>query len=580
MKKQFWKRLKNIFNPYKKIIIIIIFIAFFINIIEVVKPYLIKIIIDDYLSIGIFEKAGITISMIGIFYIAITLISSLLDLTIITITNRVGENVSYELREKLYKYIQYANIKFHDKAPAGKLFVRMTNDIEDISSLFKECLNKFVKNIIMIIAIAVMMFTINYQLALISMLIMPLLIITSIILTKLSNYYHDKRSSIRTKINTFLSESIYGIKLIKVFNKQKIEEKQSENLCNTILNPEIKLGIIDGILPGLITFFQNLGISIICFVCIYQFFSIKIEVGILYVFITYLRQIFYPINRIIENFETIQSAVVAINKVYEIIEKKEFLEDYSDKKDINQIKGKIEFKNVWFAYEGENWVLKDVSFIVNPGESIALVGKTGSGKTTITNLLNRFYEIQKGEILLDGINIKEINIKSLRQKIGVILQDPFIFARSIKENIQLSNEFSKEKIQQAISLASADEFIKSLPNGIDEIAKERGEAYSAGQKQLIAFARVFAHNPSIFILDEATANIDTKTEEFIQKSVDLIAKNKTSIFIAHRLSTVVNVDKIIVLSNGKIVEQGNHKTLIQQGGLYSKLYEYGSLDID
>ena len=221
-----------------------------------------------------------------------------------------------------------------------------------------------------------------------------------------------------------------------------------------------------------------------------------------------------------------------------------------------------------------------INSVIEIGSRDYIKTKTGSGKTTITNLLNRFYEIQKGEILLDGINIKEINIKSLRQKIGVILQDPFIFARSIKENIQLSNEFSKEKIQQAISLASADEFIKSLPNGIDEIAKERGEAYSAGQKQLIAFARVFAHNPSIFILDEATANIDTKTEEFIQKSVDLIAKNKTSIFIAHRLSTVVNVDKIIVLSNGKIVEQGNHKTLIQQGGLYSKLYEYGSLDID
>lgn len=244
-----------------------------------------------------------------------------------------------------------------------------------------------------------------------------------------------------------------------------------------------------------------------------------------------------------------------------------------DGKILEQIKGKIEFKHVWFAYEKENWILKDVNFVINPGESIALVGKTGSGKTTITNLINRFYEIQKGEILIDGINLKDINIKSLRKSIGTILQDPFIYARTMKDNIKLYSEIEDKEIEEAIDLSSARELVNSLPNGLNEIAKERGNSFSSGEKQLIAFTRIFAHNPSIFILDEATANIDTETEKNIQKSVDEISKNKTSIFIAHRLSTIVNVDKIIVLDNGSIIEQGNHQELMNKGGYYSNLYE-------
>lgn len=234
---------------------------------------------------------------------------------------------------------------------------------------------------------------------------------------------------------------------------------------------------------------------------------------------------------------------------------------------------------MWFAYDKDNWVLKDVSFTINPGESVALVGKTGSGKTTITNLINRFYTIQKGEILIDGINIYDINIKSLRQNIGTILQDPFVFSKSIKDNIKLYSDISDFAVSNAVNLASANDFVNTLNNGLDEVASERGNSYSAGQKQLIAFSRIFAKNPAIFVLDEATANIDTKTEGYIQKSIDKISKDRTSIFIAHRLATIVNVDKILVLDKGKIIEQGNHKTLIENGGYYASLYNayYNSL---
>ncbi len=274
-----------------------------------------------------------------------------------------------------------------------------------------------------------------------------------------------------------------------------------------------------------------------------------------------------------------QVAFLSIINIYDILDRKEYLEDLETGTELKNVNGKIEFKNVWFSYDNKNWVLKNVSFTIEPGQSVALVGKTGCGKTTITNLINRFYEIQQGEILLDGVNIKNINKRSLREHIGIILQDPFIFARSIKENIKLNSNISDEDIDEAIRLSSAEEFVNSLPNGVEEIAKERGTSFSAGQKQLLAFARIFAHNPSIFILDEATANIDTYTEQLIQKSIDTISAKKTSIFIAHRLATIVNVDKIIVLDAGEIVEMGSHNELLHTGGYYSKLYNsyYASL---
>lgn len=303
--------------------------------------------------------------------------------------------------------------------------------------------------------------------------------------------------------------------------------------------------------------------------------------GVIYIFTTYLKQIFEPVQRIIENFEVVQEALVSINKIYDILDHKEYLEDFESGIELEKVKGKIEFKNVWFAYEGENWILKNVSFCIEPRRKCSFCAEElALGKTTIINLINRFYEIQKGEILLDGINIKDINLRSLRNKIGIVLQDPFIFANTIKKNIELSDSLTDEATKRAIKLATADEFVESLPNGIEEIASERGSSFSAGQKQLIAFARIFAHDPAIFILDEATANIDTKTEEIIQKSVDKISKDKTSIFIAHRLSTIVNVDKIIVLNQGEIVEEGSHSELMNNlEGYYFKLYNsyYASL---
>ena len=572
MKNKTLRRTKELAKPHRKTIIITSLLSLLIGIIEIVKPYLLEIAIDEYIGKGIFQKGAMTVSILGAIYIGIVLLENIIDFITTTTVNMMGEEIIYTLRNKLFKFSQNSNISFHDHTPAGKLFVRIINDVEDISILFKDVIATILKDILLIFAIAGIMLYFNYKLGMLSFTIVPFIILLSAVLTSILHKQYDISKVIRTNLNTFLAESIYGAKVIKVFNIQREKQEECEKFTEDFCKARVKTGIIEAILPGTMTVLENIGIAIIIGASTNHIWGITLEVGFVYAFVTYMRQLFEPITRIIENVEIVQEAFVSIDKIYDILDQKEVLEDFESGKELTEMKGRIEFKNVWFAYEEENWILKDVSFVIEPGESIALVGKTGSGKTTITNLINRFYDIQKGEILIDGINIKDINLRCLRSSIGTILQDPFIFAKSIKDNIKLFKNIADEDVQEAIEMASAGEFINSLTDGVDEIAIERGNSFSEGQKQLIAFARVFANNPNIFILDEATANIDTYTEGLIQKSIDKLSKNKTAIFIAHRLSTIVNVDKIIVLSEGKIIEQGNHNTLVNSGGYYSKLY--------
>ena len=579
MKSKTLHRFKEMIKPYTKTIILVTLMAIFIDICELVKPFLLQQVMDNYLPEKLYIYNNISITTIAVIYIVLVIMGNWIDFINRSITNKMGENVVYSLRSKLYTYIEKAKVGFHDKTPSGKLFVRVTSDTEDVYTLFNEVVTTFPKDIVIIIGLVIMMIYISAKLSLINVLIVPLLLCTSIFITIIMKKIFAKTKEARTVLNTFLAESIYGIKLIKIFNRQKEKQKECNKSTKLHRDSAKPLGFWFGLLPAIIELIKNLGISLIFIVCANKWLGIELDVGIIYLFVTYLRKIFDPISRIIENMEIVQDAMSSVDKIYEIIEHDEFLEDEKSGIELKDVKGRIEFKNVWFAYEDEKWILKDVSFIIEPGQSAALVGKTGSGKTTITNLINRFYPIQKGEILLDGVNINDININSLRRNIGTILQDPFIFAKSIRENIKLYSDISDEKIEEAVKLASATDFINSLNNGLDEIASERGSSYSAGQKQLIAFARIFALDPSIFILDEATANIDTTTEELIQKSVDKISSQKTSIFIAHRLSTIVNVDKIIVLDHGQIIEQGNHEQLVNNNGYYAELYNayYNSL---
>lgn len=572
MKNKTLDRCYRLAKPHIKTITLVSVISIIIDLLELAKPYLVKVVIDDFLSYNISQKAFLSINLIGFIYIIIVVFGNILDYFARMKTNVMGEEVLYTLRNKLYKYTQDASITFHDKTPSGKLYARITNDVDDISAFFKDVISTLFKDVISIISIIAIMIYFSFKLSLLSLIVIPFVIITSIILTKILNKIYDASKVVRTNLNTFLAESIYGVKIIKIFNIQEEKKEECEEYTKEFFKTRLPSSIFEGLFPGIMTLFENIAITIIIVATIYHFWNVSLEVGAIYVFVSYIKSLFEPINRIIDSIETVQEAIVSINKIYDILDEKEYLEDFDSGIELENIKGKLEFKNVWFSYNDKDWVLKNISFVINPGETIALVGKTGSGKTTITNLVNRFYEVQKGEILLDGVNIKDINKRSLRRHIGTVLQDPFIFARTIKDNIKLNKKISDKEIDEAIKLSSSEEFVNSLPNGINEVAKERGESFSAGQKQLIAFARIFAHNPDIFILDEATANIDTYTENLIQKSIDKLSKEKTAIFIAHRLSTIVNVDKILVLSNGEIIEQGNHNQLIEKGGYYAKLY--------
>lgn len=572
MKNKTFKRILEISKPHFKFIILLSLLAIIIELIEISKPYLIKVVIDDYLKLNITAKSFISINIIAMAYLSLVLIGNILDFTSMIFTNKMGEEVLFEIRTKIFKYSQEANISFHDITPAGKLFSRIMNDVDDISAFFKDVITTLFKDTISIIVIISIMFYFSFKISILTLTVLPFVILTSILFTILLNNIYTKAKVVRTKLVTFLAESIYGTKLIKIFNIENIKEREYKKLTKEYLDVRKPSSIYEGIFPSAIALFENIAFSIIVFIAISNFWGIKVEIGLIYVFVSYIKSLFEPITRIIDNIEIVQEAIVSINKIYDIIEEKSYLEDFTSGKHLENVKGKLEFKNVWFAYQKDNWVLKNISFVIEPGETIALVGKTGSGKTTITNLVNRFYDIQKGEILLDGVNINEINKKELRQRVGTVLQDPFIFARSIKDNIKLNKKIPESEIKDAIKHASAEEFVNNLPNGIYNISKERGESYSAGEKQLIAFARIFAHNPDIFILDEATANIDTYTESLIQKSIEILSKQKTAIFIAHRLATIVNVDKILVLNNGEIIEEGSHNQLLDKGGYYSKLY--------
>lgn len=380
MKSKILSRIYKMLRPQIKAIIIISILAIIINIGEVVKPYLIKVVIDNYLSAGLWQKGIMTIGAIGVAYILIVLIGNILDFIVSTTTSMVGEDVIYTIRNKLYRYIQYANIPFHDKTPSGTLFVRITSDVEDITTFFKDVITTFIKDIIMIIALAGMMLTLNYKLALICFLLIPFVILTSYVITKMSRKVQEYSKKAKTKVNIFLAESIYGVKLIKIFNRQYEKEKECSKLCNDFYKSRIPTAFTEGFLIAFMVIFENLGIALITWVCVNKLFNINLDVGIIYIFITYLKQIFEPIQRLVENFETIQEAMVSINKIYDILEHKEYLEDFEKGTKLEEIKGKIEFKNVWFAYQGENWILKDVSFTIEPGQSVAIVGKTGSRK--------------------------------------------------------------------------------------------------------------------------------------------------------------------------------------------------------
>ena len=483
------------------------------------------------------------------------------------------------IREDLFAHIESLSHDQLNKIPVGTLVTRVTNDTNAISITFTNIMVNLIKNCFIIIGVLTAMLILNYALTLMVLCFVPFVVIFTVIFRKFSRRAHRKVKDGTTDINIFLSENLSGMKIIQIFNRE--ERKKAEFDAKNKKLGDAKFGqiFVFGIFRPMV--YMLYISSVLClfyigargYITQTEYLGQMIDAGIVVSFYMFISKFFNPIQNLAEQFNRLQATFASSEKIYKIFDIVPEVVDEPDAIELDHIEGNIEFKNVWFSYIENEWVLKDVSFKVNAGDTVAFVGSTGSGKTTILSLICRNYDIQKGEILIDGINIKKIKISSLRRHFGQMLQDVFLFSGTIRSNITLDlDNVSDEEVMEACRYVNADKFIDRLEGGLDEIVRERGNNFSAGQRQLVSFARTIVHKPAVMILDEATANIDTETEVLIQDSLEKMMNIGTMLMVAHRLSTIQHADNIIVLSHGKIVEQGNHQELLKQRGSYYRLY--------
>lgn len=514
---------------------------------------------------GILLAAGVYLLMLALGFVLNAVDTWMLQ--------KMGQNIIYKMREEVFAHIHSLSLNFFNTTPVGKLVTRVSNDTEAINELFSTILVKLFKNIVKIIGYAVVMLSIDVRMAGISFLLLPLVTVLTFVFRFLSRKAYQITRNKITELNTFLSEHISGMKLIQIFAREeeryrKFEKKSyelyranwRETMTFAVFRPSIYLVSIAAMVIVIGTGSRSV-------------LDGTLSLGTLFIFITYISSFFEPIQELAEQFGTLQSALASAEKIFAILDEEPEIVNPPQPKPID-IKGKIEFRHVWFAYEKDEYILKDVSFVIEPGQKTAFVGATGAGKTSILNLIGRYFDIQKGQILLDGVDIREIDTDVLRGAIGQVQQDVFIFTGDIKGNITLNNDkISLEEVKAAARTVNADSFIEKLPGGYDEPVTERGSTFSAGQRQLLSFARTLAYDPKILVLDEATANIDTETESLITDALSRLMNGRTTIMVAHRLSTIQHADQIIVMHKGQIQESGTHQELLKKGGMYKNLYD-------
>ena len=527
---------------------------------------------DEYMTFRGEDISGI--NRIAFYFFVVILLTFIFNYAQVYILNYTGQKIIFNMREEIFNHIQSLSISYFDKNPIGRLVTRVTNDTETLNEMYSSVLVNLVKDVLMILGIMIIMLTLDYKLALMTFALLPIIFFLAYNFRKSVRVVYRLARTQLSRINSSLNENITGMRTIQIFNKEKKIGRQFDHINNEYLNTSLKEVSLYAMFRPSIEIIRSSGIALLVYFGGGKVVSNTIEFGVLYLFIDYLQKFFTPILDLTEKYNILQSSMASSERIFSVLDDNNFIENPDKPLKWDNIKGKIEFKNVWFAYDRDDWVLKDVSFTIEPGDTVALVGATGAGKSSIINLINRFYDIQKGEILIDGINIKDMNKYELRKNVGVVLQDVFLFTGNIRDNIRLNNrDITQEEITEVAQYVNAEHFISRLHNKYDEPVMERGSTLSSGERQLLAFARTLAYDPKILILDEATSNIDTETELLIQDALSKLIKGRTSIAIAHRLSTIQHADNIIVLSHGEIKEMGNHQELLDNQAIYYDLYK-------
>lgn len=569
-KKSSTMRLIAYMKPYAHWVIFALLLVLGLTAFDLYRPMLVGDAIDTFGANGDYDVIIAT----AIKYAVVLALSFAFNIAQTWILQKTGQNIILQMRKDLYRHIQSLGSRYFDITPVGKLVTRVTNDVEALNEMYSGILVQLFRNIVKIVGLAGVMLVLDVRLATMSFVLMPLVIGLTVLCQKIArNIYRLYRTRL-TDINTFLSEHLSGMKIIQIFGRQERKFEEFHDKNTKLYKAFYREMLMYAVFRPLIYILSILSLMIVLWFGSKNVFDEIISVGTLYIFSNYIRSFFDPIQELAEQFSTLQSSIASAEKIFTVMDETEFIPEAANPKEPDKIIGKIEFDHVWFAYDGENYVLKDVSFVINPGEKVAFVGATGAGKSSILNLIGRYYDIQKGHIYIDGIDIRQLSKKQLRSAIGQMQQDVFIFEGDVAYNIRLNdNDITDEQVKEAAEYVNASHFIEKLPQGYHEPVTERGATFSAGERQLLSFARTLAHNPSILVMDEATANIDTETEILIQEALEKLMDGRTTIMVAHRLSTIQHADCIMVMHKGRICERGTHRELLEQDGIYRKLYE-------